>query len=216
MKIRTSIILLTAGTFALTGCMASPPPEQKNRTQSGAVIGALLGGAFGATRKGDNRLAKTAAGAAVGGLVGGLIGANLDKQAQDLRRDIGNENVQIVNTGSELIVTLPQDILFDTDSAFVRSHLRRDLDRLAANLRQYPDTTVDIVGHTDNVGSAIHNQNLSTRRATAVSHVLMDAGVRPSRIRSFGRGEDAPIASNLTPQGRQQNRRVEIVIRPMT
>ena len=216
MQIKTSIILLTASTFALSGCLESGPGQQGNRTQNGAIIGALVGGAFGATRKGDHKLGKAAAGAAIGGLVGGLVGANLDKQAKDLRRDIGNGDVKIVNTGSELIVTMPQDILFQTDSALVRSDLRSDLNKLAANLQQYPDTTVDVLGHTDNTGSASHNQNLSSRRANSVANVLMDAGVRPSRVRSFGRGEDEPVASNLTAEGRHQIRRVEIVIRPIS
>ncbi|HBQ36625.1 MAG TPA: hypothetical protein DD729_07300 [Rhodobacteraceae bacterium] len=216
MKIKTPVILLTAATFALSGCVKNAPGEQGNRTQSGAVIGALVGGAFGATRKGDNKLAKTAAGAAIGGLVGGLIGSNLDKQAQELRSNIGNGDVKIVNTGSELIVTMPQDILFRTDSALVRSDLRSDLLKLATSLQKYPDTTVDILGHTDNTGTAAYNQNLSARRADSVATVLMDAGVAPSRIRALGRGEDVPVASNLTVEGRSQNRRVEIVIRPIS
>jgi len=216
MKIKTPVILLTAGTFALSGCLENGPGEQGNRTQNGAIIGALVGGAFGATRKGDHKLGKTAAGAAVGAAIGGLIGNSLDKQAEDLRRDIGNDDVKIVNTGSELVVTMPQDILFATDSASVRADLRRDLGKLATNLQQYPDTTVDVIGHTDNTGTASYNQNLSARRADAVANVMMDAGVRPSRVRSFGRGEDDPVATNLTPEGRSQNRRVEIIIRPVT
>jgi outer membrane protein OmpA-like peptidoglycan-associated protein len=111
-------------------------------------------------------------------------------------------------------VTLPQDILFDTDSATLTGALQSDLSALARNLNAYPGTTVTVVGHTDNVGDAEYNQNLSRRRAQAVTSVLISSGVSPERIRTLGQGESAPIADNLTPEGRRQNRRVEIVINP--
>lgn len=218
MQLKTPIILLVVGSFALSGCL-EPGPEPQNgntRTQNGALIGAGLGALLGATREsGSDRFKNAAIGAALGAGAGALIGNALDKQAAELRGSMGNE-VKIVNNGDHLIVTMPQDILFDTDSALVRSDLRSDLRTLAANLRDYPNTTVDVLGHTDNTGTAAYNQNLSSRRASAVAAVLMDAGVRPSRVRSFGRGEDEPIASNQTASGRHQNRRVEIVIRPVT
>lgn len=218
MQLKTPIILLVVGSFALSGCL-EPGPEPKNgntRTQNGALIGAGIGALLGATREsGSDRFKNAAIGAALGAGAGALIGNALDKQAAELRGSMGND-VKIVNNGDHLIVTMPQDILFDTDSALVRSDLRSDLRTLANNLRDYPNTTVDVLGHTDNTGTAAYNQNLSSRRASAVASVLMDAGVRPSRVRSFGRGEDEPIASNQTTEGRRQNRRVEIVIRPVT
>jgi len=125
-----------------------------------------------------------------------------------------DEDVRIVNTGDRLILTMPQDILFDVDSATVRSVLRDDLFKVADSLRRYPDTTVQVVGHTDSDGAASYNQRLSERRANAVADVLLDGGVRGGRIRAFGEGEDQPVASNLTPEGKRQNRRVEIVILP--
>lgn len=216
MQLKTPITLLVVGSFALSGCL-DPGPEPRNgntRTQNGAMIGAGLGALLGATREsGSDRFKNAAVGAAIGAGAGALIGNAMDKQAADLRNDLGS-NIKVVNAGDHLVVTMPQDILFDTDSALVRNDLRSDLRALAANLQDYPDTTVNVLGHTDNTGSAAYNQNLSARRAGAVAAVLMDAGVRPSRVRSFGRGEDEPIASNLTSEGRRQNRRVEIVIRP--
>lgn len=216
MQMKTSITLLVVGSFALAGCM-DPGPEPKNgntRTQNGALIGAGLGALLGATKSsGNNRVKNAALGAAIGAGVGAIVGNQLDKQAAELRGSMGND-VKIVNTGDRLIVTMPQDILFDTGSALVRSDLRNDLRTLATNLNSYPDTTVDVLGHTDNVGAADYNQNLSARRASAVASVLMDSGVRSSRVRAFGRGEDEPVATNQTASGRQQNRRVEIVIRP--
>ena len=217
MQFKTPVILLVAGSFALSGCL-DPGPEPKNgntRTQNGALIGAGLGAVFGATREsGSDRVKNAAVGAAIGAGVGAIIGNQLDKQAAELRGSMSND-VKIVNTGDRLVVTMPQDILFDVDSTYVRPDLRSDLGKLAANLQKYPNTTVDVVGHTDNTGAASYNQNLSSRRASAVAAVLMDSGVRPSRVRSYGRGEDEPIATNLTPEGRHQNRRVEIVIRPV-
>lgn len=216
MQMKTPITLLVVGSFALAGCM-DPGPEPQNgntRTQNGALIGAGIGALLGITKEsGSGRVKNAALGAAIGAGVGAIIGNQLDKQAAELRGSMGND-VKVVNTGDRLVVTMPQDILFDTGSALVRSGLRSDLHTLALNLNRYPDTTIDVLGHTDNVGAASYNQNLSARRASAVASVLMDSGVRSSRLRSYGRGEDEPVATNQTASGRQQNRRVEIVILP--
>jgi outer membrane protein OmpA-like peptidoglycan-associated protein len=185
------------------------------RTQSGAIIGGMVGGFLGANASDENRLRNAALGAAAGAVAGGAIGATLDRQAQDLRGSLSNDQIMIRNTGNELIVTMPDGILFDIDSAAIRANLQSDIRALARNLQQYPDTTVDVIGHTDNTGSAGYNQDLSARRAQAVAGVLLEQGVSPARVRAFGRGESEPVASNLTPEGRQQNRRVEIIIRPI-
>lgn len=191
--------------------------DPNRRTKEGAAIGAAAG-ALAGILTGDNARERRR-GAVIGGVVGAgagaLIGNSLDKQAAELQRDL-DSNVGVVNTGSELIVTMPQDILFAVDSYTVSATLRDDLLVLAQSLNDYPDTTVDVIGHTDNTGEASYNQALSARRAAAVSNVLLDGYVAASRIRAYGRGEDAPVASNLTEEGRAQNRRVEIVIRPTT
>lgn len=211
------IILATAGALALSGCVSNTPltaDPNANRTRDGAVIGGILGGFLGATADDDNQGRNAILGAAVGAAAGGAIGNALDRQAQDLRGSLNNSQILIENTGSELIVTMPEGILFDIDSAAIRAGLQTDLRALASNLNQYPDTDVIVEGHTDNTGSAGYNQDLSTRRAQAVAGVLLEAGVAPFRVRSLGRGEDDPVATNLTPEGRQQNRRVEVIIRP--
>jgi outer membrane protein OmpA-like peptidoglycan-associated protein len=208
--------MATAGLMALTACTTTDYQNDPNRqAKQGALIGALGGAVAGRVigGKNDDSLKNTLAGAAAGAAVGGLIGNNLDKQEAALRQSMGS-NVGIVNTGDRLIVTLPQDILFATDSTSVRSDLQGDLRSLASNLQSYPNTTIQVIGHTDNVGDASYNQGLSSRRAQAVSSILISNGVSSSRIQSFGRGEDQPIASNLTDTGRAQNRRVEIVILP--
>jgi outer membrane protein OmpA-like peptidoglycan-associated protein len=109
---------------------------------------------------------------------------------------------------------MPQDLLFETNSAALRPDLRRDLQTIAGSISRYPDTRIEVIGHTDNTGSAAFNQDLSQRRASSVANVLRDSGVPSNRVVTFGRGEEQPIASNLTPEGRAQNRRVEIIIRP--
>ena len=125
-----------------------------------------------------------------------------------------NPDVRIENTGSELIVTLPQDILFATDSAIVAPGLVGDLQALADNLQQYPNSVVEVQGHTDSTGTSQYNLALSARRATAVASVLYESGVDPSRVIPQGFGEEDPIATNLTEDGKALNRRVEIVIQP--
>ncbi|MEJ6388123.1 OmpA family protein [Gymnodinialimonas ulvae] len=211
------LLLASAGALALSGCVSNAPltaDPNANRTRDGAVIGGILGGFLGATADDDNQGRNAILGAAVGAAAGGAIGNALDRQAQDLRGSLNNSQILIENTGSELIVTMPEGILFDIDSAAIRAGLQSDLRALASNLNQYPNTDVIVEGHTDNTGSAGYNQDLSTRRAQAVAGVLLEAGVAPFRVRSLGRGEDDPVATNLTPEGRQQNRRVEVIIRP--
>lgn len=211
------ILLAGAGALTLSGCVSNtvyPADPDANRTRDGAVIGGILGGFLGATADDDNQARNAVIGAAIGAAAGGAIGNALDRQAQDLRGTLSDDRILIENTGSELVVTMPEGILFDFDSAAIRAGLQSDLRALAANLNRYPDTDVIVEGHTDNTGSADYNQDLSTRRAQAVTGVLLEAAVAPSRLLSVGRGEDDPVATNLTPEGRAQNRRVEVIIRP--
>lgn len=212
MSMRTkSIIVATAGALTLAGCVGT---GDNQRTQIGAATGAVLGGIFGATRDGDNNRTKTVAGAVAGAVVGGAIGQMLDQQQRELQQNFSSNEIDVINTGSELIVRMPQAILFDFDSASLRPNLQRDLNVLSGSLLRYPDSTVFVVGHTDNVGSAEYNQNLSQRRAQAVASQLIAGGVAPGRIIATGQGENQPIASNLNEEGRAQNRRVDITIRP--
>lgn len=215
MYIKTPIVLSLAGMLALTACddPAYQAGGERQRTAQGATIGALAGAVIGASRDGSNDLEQAAAGAVVGEIVGGVVGSVLDAQAQDLRRSLDSD-IGVVNTGNELIVRMPQDLLFAVDSASLRPDLRRDLRIVADSLLDYPNSRVDVVGHTDNTGSAAYNQDLSERRAASVAGELRAGGVPSNRLRAYGRGEDQPIASNLSAQGRAQNRRVEIIIRP--
>lgn len=213
---KVSLAVAVSGVLGLTACETMTDPNNPNRqAQTGALIGAGLGAIVGST--GENNPGDRNRGAVVGALVGAAAGAGigtlLDRQEAELRQSLGS-NATIVNNGNQLIVTLPQDILFATGDATLSGALRGDLTALATSINNYPNTTVNVIGHADNTGGAAFNQDLSARRAQAVSSVLIQSGVSPNRIRSIGRGEDAPIASNLTPEGRAQNRRVEITITP--
>ena len=207
----TSILAVTACTDVNTRT-TNPNQRTAEGVGIGALGGALIGGLAADNKK--ERQRNIVIGAIAGGALGGVVGNNLDKQAADLQAAIGDSRVSIVNTGNSLIVTMPQDILFDVDSASLRSDLRADLRALASNLQQYPDSRVQVIGHTDSTGEAGYNQQLSAQRASAVGRVLINNGVSAGRVVTSGRGESQPVATNQTPGGRAQNRRVEIVILP--
>jgi len=217
MMMKTTLILAAAGTLALTACVDpnAYPNDPNGRAKSGAIIGGLIGAATGIATAGDGDELKGAiVGGALGAGTGALIGADLDRQAAELRGSL-NSNISVTNTGDYLIVNMPQDLLFATDSATVRSDLTADLRTVASSLLKYPNSRIEVIGHTDNTGTAAYNQDLSQRRAVSVAGVLRESGVPGGRLSAYGRGEDQPIASNLTPEGRAQNRRVEIIIRPI-
>ena len=217
MKLLSSALAGSA-LLILSGCVtpeSAANSKPGDNTTAGTIMGGLIGAIAGMemSSKGDRKKGAIV-GAIVGAAAGNAIGQSLDEQAADLRRDLNNNQVNVTNTGSELIVTMPQDILFALDSAAVRSDLRRDLGVVAGNLQAYPNSTISIEGHTDNTGTANYNRILSQRRANAVADILVNNGVPPARLYAVGRGENEPVASNLSVTGRAQNRRVEIVIRP--
>jgi outer membrane protein OmpA-like peptidoglycan-associated protein len=213
---KISLAVALSGVMVLTACETMTDPNNPNRNaQSQAAIGAGIGAVAGLLLGDTAQERRNGAlvGAAIGAGIGGVNGAALDRQEAELRQQLGS-NARIVNTGSQLVVTLPQDILFATGDATLTGGLRNDLNALASSINNFLNTTVNVIGHADNTGGAAFNQDLSARRAQSVSSALISSGVSPSRIRSIGRGEDAPIASNLTAEGRAQNRRVEITITP--
>lgn len=209
------MIFAATSLIAVSACSGTGGPNDNQNARNGAIAGALGGAVLGLATadSNDDRGDRAIVGALLGGAVGGGIGNALDRQEEELRQSLGN-NANIVNNGQNLTVTLPNNVLFATDSATVSGVSQNDLFAVARSLNNNPNTTINVIGHTDNVGDASYNFDLSQRRAQAVSSVLINAGVSPSRIRSVGRGEDAPVASNFDANGRSLNRRVEIVITP--
>lgn len=213
---KTPILLGLCGVMALSACEVDPnayPDDPNARARNGALIGAISGAVLGATTADNNKTKGALIGAGVGALTGAAIGNELDKQAAELRGSLSS-GVGVTNYGDYLVVNMPQDVLFAVDSATLRPDLTRDIKTVASSLIRYPNSRIEVIGHTDNTGSAAYNQDLSQRRAVSVANVLRESGVPNARIAAFGRGEDAPIATNLNPQGQAQNRRVEIIIRP--
>lgn len=220
MNIKVSLSLSVVAVLGLTACtdpnmgVSSPGSVATNpnaNRNAGAVIGGLLGAAAGANSDNDS-FAKAVVGGAVGAMVGGAIGNSLDQQAAELRGI--NGAFSVTNMGDYLIVNMPQDLLFAVDSASLRPDLSEDIGAIAVNLQRYPNSRIEVIGHTDNSGTAAYNQDLSQRRAVSVASVLRANGVPSPRITAYGRGEDQPVASNLTTEGKAKNRRVEIIIRP--
>ena len=216
MTFKTPLILATLGALSLSACVDpnAYPNDPNARTKNGAVLGGLLGAAAGIAVSGDGDELKGALlGGAVGAATGAAIGSDLDRQAAELRDSLSS-NISVTNMGGYLVVNMPQDLLFATDSANLSGNLVGDLRAVANSLMKYPNSNIEVIGHTDNVGEAAYNQDLSQRRAVAVAEVLRNSGVPSGRIATYGRGEDAPVATNQTEYGRAQNRRVEIIIRP--
>ena len=196
MKKSTALLLLSVGVVALAGC-------EPNRT----LTGGLLGAGVGTTVAGPG-------GAVVGSSVGAMLGARLDRQFRELQSGLAGSGATVVNTGNTLVVTLPEQVTFDTGSSVLHPDYVDEIAFIARSLRDNPDSTVVVIGHTDNTGGTEYNQRLSERRAASVALVLTNNGVSANRVHTVGRGYTAPIASNDTPGGRAQNRRVEIIITP--
>jgi len=216
--IKTPMILAVSSAFLLAACQPQPfdPNNPNQQAKQGAVTGGLLGLLAGAA-SGDNskeRRNRALGGAIIGAGIGAAVGADLDRQAAELQGSFANGEINVINTGNELIVRMPEAILFAFDSDAVRAVLRSDLQVLATSLNKYQNTTVQVVGHTDNVGTAAYNQDLSERRAANVGAILVSSGVSRARVVTIGQGESQPIASNLNDAGRAQNRRVDIIITP--
>lgn len=217
------LILSSALAVMLTGCMTYDPytgEEQVSKATIGAAIGATIG-AIGAAidNRGDDsrtRNQRVLAAAAAGGAIGGGVGYYMDRQEAMLRQELASTGVQVVRDGDNLILVMPGNITFATGSAAVKGDFQVVLNSVAKVLTEFDKTILEITGHTDSTGSNEFNQQLSERRATAVANVLQANDVAFERILSAGYGEERPIADNSTAEGRALNRRVELVMIPVT
>ena len=208
MRVRSVTVGMLA-TVALLGCQTQ---GQMSQAKKGALLGTLIGAAAGAAIGGhDHRAGGVLIGAATGALAGGLIGNYLDKQAQELDAIPGAE---VERRDDSLLVNFQSQLLFDTGSSSLQPGAYDRMRSLARTLNNYPRSQVIIKGHTDSSGAEDLNQRLSEQRADRVRGFLVSEGVMSSRITAIGFGESMPLTSNDNTAGRQQNRRVEIEIRP--
>ena len=205
-KQRTVIALVAAGSLSLGACASMSKKETGAAT--GAAAGAAIGGIIG------NQTGSTARGAIIGAIVGGaagaVIGHQMDQQAKEI--DASVEGATVERVGEGIQVTFASGLLFPYDSDVLQPAARTNLIELANSLKKYPESSVLIVGHTDDTGSDSYNQGLSQRRADAAAAFLATQGIARSRVQTSGKGESEPVATNLSDEGRQQNRRVEVAI----
>lgn len=202
---KARFVVLPALALALLGNCAT-------KTQTGVLIGAGTGAVAGGLigKAAGNTATGAIIGAAVGGIAGGIIGAQMDKQANEIAQNIPGARVERIGEG--IAVTFASGMLYDYDSDNLRPEAQANLRALAGSLGKYPDSDILIVGHTDATGSSSYNQDLSERRARAAANYLTSQGVAYGRVRTVGRGESEPAATNDTEDGRQANRRVAVAI----
>ncbi len=205
-KIRVTLIALLATSLIVSSC------SRMNKAQKGAVIGTAGGAAVGGVigKASGNTALGAIIGAAVGGGAGAVIGHQMDKQAKEIQNQVPNAKVERVGEG--IVVEFANNVLFGFDSYALNSGSYPTLNDLVTVLNKYPDTNIEVQGHTDSVGSASYNQSLSEKRAGAVSDYLKSNGIASARITTKGFGESAPKYSNDTEDGRAQNRRVDFLI----
>ncbi len=209
-------VILAVLVVTLAACATDDP---NRRAKTGAVVGAIAGAVIGREISGGKKGALT--GAVVGGLAGAATGNYMDEQQRAFEAELAEEqrrnDLEIQRLQDEsLKIDVSSEVSFDFDSASLKPAFLPTLDKVASILSRYPKTTVTVIGHTDNIGSEAYNQALSERRARSVMNYLIDHGVAASRLNAVGRGESQPRATNATEAGRQLNRRVEILIRPIT
>ncbi len=205
-KIRLSLAMILMATVLFAGC------SSMSRTQKGAAAGTAAGGAMGAVigKASDNTAMGAIIGAAVGGAAGAVIGHQMDKQAEEIAKTV--PDARVLRVGEGIIVEFNSAVLFGFDESALSADAKYSIDKLVLVLDEYPDTDIEIQGHTDSSGSITYNQALSERRANAVTGYLISENVDVSRLTIVGYGETLPKYLNETEYGRTQNRRVEFLI----
>jgi outer membrane protein OmpA-like peptidoglycan-associated protein len=204
--LQKSVFAVVIVSMIIAGC------KSMNKTQKGAAIGTAGGAAAGAVigRAAGNTALGAIIGAAVGGVTGAVIGRKMDKQAEEIEKNVPGAKVERVGEG--IVVDFSEKILFAYDKSDLTPAAEGNLDKLVTILKDYPDTNIEVQGHTDSKGTQNYNMGLSERRASEVSAYLRTRGVTSSRITTKGYGESAPVADNSSADGRAQNRRVTFLI----
>lgn len=216
------IALAIAASLFLSSCATytgqTNAPDDPNRTQRGALIGAAVGAVAGLLSGDDatERRQRALVGAGIGAVAGGAVGVYQDRQEADLRRRTAGTGIDVTREGDVIKLNLPDGVTFDFGKANLKPQFYPALDQVAATMAEYNQTIVEISGHTDSVGSDEANQRLSEQRAGSVSNYLAGKGLMRERFEVVGMGERYPIATNDTDSGRAVNRRVEIRVVPLT
>ena len=218
--------LITVGAVAAllgaTACTTVDPyssTPRRNNTATGAIAGALGGAVLGyltTTSNGEQGRKNALIGAGIGALGGAAVGQYMDRQQRALEAELSGTGVGVARQGDNLVLRMPSDVTFATNQSNIDPRFDATLTDVAGVLRQYDQSIVDVVGHTDSSGGDAINQPLSERRAVSVADALIRNGVQRERLYVAGVSSRNPVASNDTPAGRAQNRRVEILIRPFT
>ncbi|MDX9725934.1 MAG: OmpA family protein [Bacteroidales bacterium] len=205
-QLKNSLIIIMSVSLIIQGCASM------NKTQKGAAVGTAAGGAMGAVigRASGNTALGAIIGAAVGGATGAVIGRQMDKQAEEIKEKVPDAKVERVGEG--IVIEFNSNILFGFDRSDLSAEAKENLDKLVVVLNEYPDTDIELQGHTDSKGSESYNQALSEKRAGAVSAYLGLKGIEALRMTVKGFGETLPKYDNENDEGRAQNRRVEFVI----
>ena len=219
---KSAIAAVVGFSVVLSACETNPfmttdpytGEDRVSKTTKGAGIGAAVGLLTGVIVGGDRKRLLLASG--IGALTGGLVGNYMDREDAKLRAQLRGTGVSVTRVGDQIILNMPGNVTFATDSSDISADFYDVLNSVALVLNEFDQTYVDVVGHTDSTGSLEHNQRLSERRADSVARYLKSQKVLPERILTRGMGPNAPVASNDTAQGRALNRRVEIILTPIT
>ena len=205
-NLKMKLVLINLSILLSMGC------SSLNKTQKGAVIGTAAGTAMGAVigKATGNTALGAIIGAAVGGASGAIIGHEMDKQAEEIKKNV--PDAQVIRVGEGIVVEFSSSILFDFDKSNLSKEAKINLDKLAIILKDYKDTDIEVQGHTDSKGTETYNKKLSEKRATEVSHYLITKGIENPRLTIHGFGELLPKYINTTEDGRLLNRRVEFLI----
>jgi len=212
----TLIAAAVAVALGVAGCTTNPytGEQETSKAAKGAGIGAVSGAVISAITGGKRK--NVLLGAGIGALAGGAVGYYMDTQETKLRQQLQNTGVSVTRSGENIILNMPGNVTFATDSSNISADFYQVLDSVALVINEYEKTYVDITGHTDSTGADAYNQQLSVARANSVARYLESRKVLPQRITTVGAGESSPIATNDTAQGRALNRRVEILLTPIT
>jgi outer membrane protein OmpA-like peptidoglycan-associated protein len=215
------LMIVGVSAAALLGACTTTDPyssaPRRNNTGTGVIAGAVGGALLGYltnTNNSSEGRKNALIGAGVGALAGGAVGNYMDRQQRALEAQLSGTGVGVARQGDNLVLRMPSDVTFATNQSNIDARFVPVLADVAQVLNQYDQSIVDIIGHTDSSGNDTINQPLSERRASAVASYLIQNGVMPERLYVAGVSASQPITSNATPEGRAQNRRVEVLIRP--